>query len=78
MVAVAPQSCGPWERAPTPEYPQGGREAFPASGVGVAGHNPFVLVNYSSTICLNPTFLISGGSGLGEVLADLGRSREEM
>jgi hypothetical protein len=46
--------------------------------------NPFVLVNYSPTICLNPPFLILGqilGQILGvegDVLADRGRSREEM
>jgi len=48
------------------------------------GQNPFVLVNYSPTICLNPPFLIHGQilgqfHGVeGDVLVDRGRSREEM
>jgi hypothetical protein len=37
-------------------------------------HNPFVLVNYSPTICLNP----SSGVPADGVLADRGRSREEI
>src|SRR5258708_21554572 len=36
-------------------------------------HNPFVLVNYSPTICLNPSPLIQ----VDGILADHGRSREE-
>jgi hypothetical protein len=31
------------------------------SAVLPEGHNPFVLVNHSPTICLNPPFLIPGG-----------------
>jgi hypothetical protein len=38
------------------------------------GYNPFVLVHYSPTICLNPRLLIFWS----KVLADFGRSRKEM
>src|SRR4051794_4895018 len=65
--ALTPQSCATRGRDEA-----AGRQV-PATGGRRCGHNPFVLVNYSSTICLNPTVLI-----VGRAPADFGRPREEM